>query len=244
METISHGEHLTQLRRSAVLFPVNCYLVSEDDGLTLVDTSLAGSAPAILAAARAASPLPIRRIALTHVHMDHAGSLDALHAALPEAEIIISVREARMLARDFTLDAAEPQVKVRGGWPVCTTRPTRTVVPGERIGSLEVVAAPGHTPGQVAFLDTRAGGTLIAGDALSTHFGIAVAGVSRALFPFVAMGTWHKPTALATAKALRALHPARLAVGHGPVLSQPEAAMDRAIAEATRRFGVEAAHGA
>jgi glyoxylase-like metal-dependent hydrolase (beta-lactamase superfamily II) len=243
MDTISHGDHLTQLRRRTVLFPVNCYLVGEDDGLTLVDTGLAGSAAAILAAARAQGA-PIRRIALTHVHMDHAGSLDALHAALPDAEVIVSAREARMLARDFSLDANEPQAKVRGGWPICSTRPTRTVAPGDRIGSLEVVAAPGHTPGQVAFLDTRQGGTLIAGDALSTHFGIAVAGVSRALFPFVAMGTWHKPTALATAKALRALNPARLAVGHGSVLTQPEAAMDQAIAEAARRFGVQAAHAA
>jgi len=33
-------------------FPVNCYLVREDDGLTLIDTGISGSAPAILAAAR------------------------------------------------------------------------------------------------------------------------------------------------------------------------------------------------
>lgn len=236
MDTILHGERLIQLRRRTVLFPVNCYLLREDDGLTLIDTGLSGSAPAILAAARAAGA-PIRRIALTHVHVDHAGSLDALHAALPDAEVIVSAREARLLARDFTLDPGEAQVKVRGGFPVCTTRPTRTVTPGERIGSLEVVAAPGHTPGHVAFLDTR-DGTLIAGDALSTHFGIAVAGVTKPLFPFVAMGTWHKPTALETARALRALNPARLAVGHGPVLEQPAAAMDAAIAEAARRFGI------
>ena len=236
MDTILHGERLIQLRRRTVLFPVNCYLLREDDGLTLIDTGLSGSAPAILAAARAAGA-PIRHIALTHVHVDHAGSLDALHAALPDAEVIVSAREARLLARDFTLDPGEAQVKVRGGFPVCTTRPTRTVTPGERIGSLEVVAAPGHTPGHVAFLDTR-DGTLIAGDALSTHFGIAVAGVTKPLFPFVAMGTWHKPTALETARALRALNPARLAVGHGPVLEQPAAAMDAAIAEAARRFGI------
>lgn len=240
MESIAHGEHLTQLLRRTPLFPINCYLVREDDGLTLVDTGLSGSAPAILAAAHALGA-PIRRIALTHVHVDHAGSLDALHAALPEAEVIVSTREARLLARDFSLDPSEPQTKVRGGWPVCTTRPTRTVMPGERIGSLEVIAAPGHTPGQVAFFDTR-DGTLIAADALSTHFGIAVAGVTRLLFPFVAMGTWHKPTALATAKALRAFDPARLAVGHGPVLEQPAAAMDAAIVEAARRFGVPASH--
>ncbi|HLZ23598.1 MAG TPA: MBL fold metallo-hydrolase [Ktedonobacterales bacterium] len=242
MDTITCGEHLTQLTRRTLLFPINCYLVREEDDLTLVDTGLAGSAPAILEAARTLRA-PIRRIVLTHVHMDHAGSLDALHAALPEAEVIVSTREARLLARDFSLDANEPQVKVRGGFPVCATRPTRTVAPGERIGSLEVIAAPGHTPGQVAFLDIR-NRNLIAGDAISTHFGIAVAGISKMLFPFVAMGTWDKPTALRTAQALRALDPARLAVGHGPVLEQPAAAMDAAITEATRRFGGRASRAA
>lgn len=235
MQSIQHGERLTQLLRRTPLFPINCYLVREDDGLTLVDTGLSGSAKDILAAAKQLGA-PIRRIALTHAHMDHAGSLDALHEALPDAEVIVSVREARLLARDFSLDANEPQVKIRGGWPVCATRPTRTVTPGESVGSLRVVAAPGHTPGQIAFLDTR-DGTLIAGDALSTHFGPAVAGVSKLLFPFVAMGTWHKPTALATAKSLRALDPSRLAAGHGPVLTNPATAMDAAISTATRRFG-------
>lgn len=238
MAPVSHGDYLVQLTRRTPLFPVNCYLVREDDGLTLIDTGLSGTAPAILEAAQALGA-PIRRILLTHVHMDHIGSLDALHAALPDAEIIVSVRETRLLARDFSLDAAEPQAKIRGGFPVVATRPTRTVTPGERAGSLEVIAAPGHTPGHVALLDTR-DGTLIAGDALSTHFGVAVAGVSKLLFPFVAMGTWHKPTALATAKALRARGPARLAVGHGPVLEQPAAAMDAAIAEAARRFNERA----
>ncbi len=114
--------------------------------------------------------------------------------------------------------------------------PTRTVTPGGRVGSLEVIAAPGHTRGQIAFVDTR-DGTLLAGDALSTHYGVAVAGVAKPLFPFVAMGTWHKPTALETAKALRALDAARLAVGHGPVLEQPAAALDMALAEAERHFG-------
>lgn len=244
MDTTTHGKYLTQLRRRTLLFPINCYLVREDDGLTLVDTGLSGTAPAILDAAQAIGA-PIRRLALTHVHMDHVGSLDALHTALPDAEVIVSAREARLLARDFSLDTTEPRVKIRGGFPVATTRPTRAVAPGERIGSLEVIPAPGHTPGHIAFLDTR-DGTLIAGDALSTHFGAAVAGVAKPLFPFVAMGTWHKPTALQTVKALRALDPARLAVGHGPVLegSAAAAAMSQAIDEAARRFSRRGAHDA
>ena len=45
------------------------------------------------------------------------------------------------------------------------------------------------------------------------------------------MATWHKPTALESARALRALDPARLAVGHGPIVDAPGAAMDKAIDE-------------
>jgi len=71
---------------------VNCYLVREDDGLTLVDTMIGGSAKAIQAAA-AGLDAPIVRIALTHAHTDHIGSLDALYALLPEAEVLISSRD-------------------------------------------------------------------------------------------------------------------------------------------------------
>ncbi len=56
---------------------VNCYLVREDDGLTLVDTMIPGSQKKILAAAERLGA-PIKRIVLTHAHGDHIGSLDAL----------------------------------------------------------------------------------------------------------------------------------------------------------------------
>src|SRR5207244_5178805 len=99
--------------------------------------------------------LPIVRIVLTHAHIDHVGSLDALHAALPNAQVAISERDARFLTGDKSLDSSEPQVPLRGGYPVCTTKPTLLLHEGDRIGSLEVVAAPGHTASHVAFLNTR-----------------------------------------------------------------------------------------
>jgi glyoxylase-like metal-dependent hydrolase (beta-lactamase superfamily II) len=98
---------------------------------------------------------------------------------------------------------------------------------------LEVIASPGHTPDHVSFLDVR-DRTLIAGDAFQTRGGMAVSGVVRPLFPFPALATWHKPTALTSAQALRALNPTRLAVGHGRVLEEPLAMMDQAIAVARR----------
>jgi glyoxylase-like metal-dependent hydrolase (beta-lactamase superfamily II) len=209
---------------------VNAYLVGEDDGLTLVDTMVPRSAKPILAAAKQLGA-PIVRIALTHAHGDHIGSLDDLAAALPDAEVLISARDARLLQKDMTLEPSEPKDKLRGGYPGARTRPTRTLSPGENVGSLEVVAAPGHTPGQVAFLDRR-DRTLLCGDAFSTLGGVATAAKANPRFPLVAMATWHRPTALQTARELRALDPARLAPGHGRVVEAPGAAMDAVIAKA------------
>jgi glyoxylase-like metal-dependent hydrolase (beta-lactamase superfamily II) len=207
---------------------VNAYLVPEDDGLTLIDTMLPRSEKKILAAAEALGA-PIRRIVLTHAHGDHIGSLDALAAALPDAEVLISSRDARLLAKDMSLDPGEPEDKLRGDYRGAKTTPTRTFEPGDRIGSLEVVASPGHTPGHVALLDTR-DRTLFCGDAFTTLGGVATTDKIRLPFPLASMATWDPATELESARALGALQPARLAPGHGKVVEAPGAAMDRAIA--------------
>lgn len=217
-----------QIRRFGM---VNAYLVYEDDGLTLIDTALPGSAKVILAAARDARS-PIRRIVLTHAHQDHIGSLDKLAAELPEAEVLISSREARLLRKDKSLDPGEPQNKPRGSFSGARTKPTRHVEPGDTIGSLEVLAAPGHTPGQIALLDLR-DHTLFCGDAFSTLGGVATSAKVNPRFPLPGLATWHKPTALESARSLRTREPKALAPGHGSVVEDPIAAMDAAIARAS-----------
>jgi glyoxylase-like metal-dependent hydrolase (beta-lactamase superfamily II) len=209
---------------------VNAFLVREEDGLTLVDTTLAGGARRILAAAAGAGA-PITRIALTHAHGDHIGSLDALAKALPGVEIVIGARDARLLQKDRTMDPGEPQAKLRGSYPGADTRPTRTVAEGDRVGSLEVIETPGHTPGHVAYRDTR-DGTVFCGDVFSTLGGLATTAHMNPRFPLPAFATWHRPTDLASARTLRALDPARLAPGHGPVVASPGAQMDAAIRKA------------
>jgi glyoxylase-like metal-dependent hydrolase (beta-lactamase superfamily II) len=205
---------------------VNAYLVREDDGLTLIDCVLPRSEGAILAAARELGA-PIVRIALTHAHGDHVGSLDALAGRLGDVEVLITERDAALLAGDSSLRPGEPG-KVRGSVKGVKTRPTRTIAAGERVGSLEVVDSPGHTPGHVAFLDTR-DRTLYCGDAYSTLGGLATSAKPNWRFPLPALATWHRPTALRSARELRALDPAALAPGHGKVVQAPGAQMDHAV---------------
>jgi glyoxylase-like metal-dependent hydrolase (beta-lactamase superfamily II) len=221
---------VTRIRRFGV---VNAFLVAEDDGLTLVDTTLPGGAKAILRAATGLGA-PIVRIALTHAHGDHIGSLDALAEALPGVEVSISARDEPLLAKDLTPRSGEPaDAKLRGDYRGARTRPSRTLSAGDRVGSLEVIAAPGHTPGHVAFLDVR-DRTLLAGDAFSTLGGVATSARPNPRFPLPWSATWHRPTALRSARELRALSPTRLAVGHGPVIDAPAVAMDAAIARGAR----------
>jgi glyoxylase-like metal-dependent hydrolase (beta-lactamase superfamily II) len=234
MKVTASSNNLFQLTRFVAF---NCYLVREDDGFTLIDTNMSGQAQAIMQEASKLG-LPIVRILLTHAHVDHVGSLDALHVALPQAQVAISERDERFLSGDMSLDPSEPQVPLRGGYPVCQTKPTVLLHDGDRIGSLEVIATPGHTPGHVAFLDTR-DRSVIVGDAFQTLGGVAVAGTFKLLFPLPALATWHKGLSLESARKLLALQPSALAVGHGRVLNNPQAAMERAIGVMERSLARE-----
>lgn len=235
MKATASGDNLFQLTYYGF---VNVYLVREDDGFTLIDTALGGCAKSIVQEAQRLGS-PIVRIVPTHAHTDHIGGLDALHELLPEAEVAMPARDARFLAGDMSLDADEPQAKLRGGWVVRKTRPARLLQEGDRVGSLEVINTPGHTPGHASFLDTR-DRTIIAGDAFQTMGAVAVSG-TMTVFPLPAFATWYKPLCLESARKLLALQPSLLAVGHGRLLSNPQEAMQRAIHVMERNLAKEQA---
>jgi glyoxylase-like metal-dependent hydrolase (beta-lactamase superfamily II) len=213
-------DNLVQLNR---LRFVNAYLVREDDGFTLVDTTVGGGADALVSAAQAAGGT-IVRIALTHGHGDHVGSLDALKEKLGDAvQVLMPDLDAQIHAGEHTVDG-----KLPGSWPKLQTRPDVRLQPGDRVGSLEVVPTPGHTPGHVSFLDTR-DRSVIAGDVFTSIGGVQVSDRMRFPFPLAAMATWDKAKDRESARTLRSLEPTLLVVGHGPAVRSPGEAMDKAI---------------
>lgn len=224
MKTRRVTDHITQLTR---MHFVNAFLVREEDGLTLVDTTMGGAADSLVAAADAAGA-PIRRIALTHGHGDHVGSLDALRERFgTEVEVLMPELDARILAGE------KPDGKLPGSWPTITTIPDVRLAAGDRVGSLEVIPTPGHSPGHVSYVDTR-DRSLIVGDVFTAYGGVQVTSHFHLRFPFAAMATWDKQRDVQSARDLAALSPSLLLVGHGPATSEPGAAIDRAIRSAER----------
>ena len=112
---------------------MNCYLVEEDDGLTLVDSTISSPAAAVAALAKQAGK-QLRRLALTHAHGDHVGGVSGVRKLFPGVEVSISERDGRILAGDKTLLPAEPQTPVKGSFVKVDWKPDRLLKPGDRVG--------------------------------------------------------------------------------------------------------------
>ncbi|WP_409253025.1 MBL fold metallo-hydrolase [Bacillus sp. SCS-153A] len=230
---VTKRNHLYQLAFMPKFFPVNCYLVEEEDSLTLIDAALPFCAADILKAVENIGK-PLKRVLLTHVHSDHIGALDKLKAALPELEVWVPAREERLMRGDRSLDPGESPKPIKGGLPEkLKTKADFFMNDGDKIGSLSASETPGHTPGSMSFLDTR-DDSLIAGDAFQTRGRAAVAGQLVITFPFPAMATWCKDTALLSAEKIKSHNPSLLAVGHGRMLENPAAHIEKAIQYAKR----------
>src|SRR5713226_924947 len=124
MRITHHGEHLLQLTRYPALFPMNCYLVKEEDGLTLVDTTFSSPAPDVERLSGELG-LKLRRIALTHAHGDHVGGVSGVRERLAGIEVSIGVRDARLLAGDKAPAPGEPPYSAKGMLPTVPWKPDR-----------------------------------------------------------------------------------------------------------------------
>jgi glyoxylase-like metal-dependent hydrolase (beta-lactamase superfamily II) len=216
------SQHSFQITRFGFF---NCYLVRQQDGFTLIDTGFAGAGDRIITIA-AGLGAPIRRIALTHAHGDHVGSVDEIlrrvaanrQTAEDGVELAASPRSIPLLRKppDKTHPVVEPGGAIKGSLPGISSRLTKELQQDDMFGSLRVIETPGHIPGHLSFLDER-DGTLFAGDALTCVSRLCVAGYSPWYFPMPNLFTWQKRIALDSAWRLLDYPIRQFASGHGKV---------------------------
>ena len=168
-----------------------------------------------------------RLIALTHIHLDHAGGTGTLAARWPEVQIAVHERGARHMIDPSRL--LESATRLYGAdmerlWgevlPVPEERVT-VLAGGERLGDLEVAYTPGHASHHVSYWDARSR-TVFAGDVA----GVRIEPLDYVLAPTpppdVDIEAWHDSIAL-----LRRWRPERLAVTHFGAAADPPTHLDR-----------------
>lgn len=233
MKVTKHDDFLYMITKLSM---INCYLVVEDDGVTLIDTLTRGAGRAILDVIKQ-TDRQLKRVMITHAHTDHVGAADEILSANPNVDFLVQERSVPILSGDLSLERNEPRGGIlRMAYGTVRSPVTGAFRDGDRIGSLLAIATPGHTSGHFAFFDER-NQTLIAGDCWQTLGGLAVAGDTRWRFPMPAWGTWHRPTNLASARKTLEFTPTHLAVGHGRILRNALRPMKMAVERASNRIG-------
>ncbi|AGL15478.1 MBL fold metallo-hydrolase [Actinoplanes sp. N902-109] len=149
-------------------FPIgHAYLWESSDGLTLIDTSLPGSAPYIAEAIEGLGHRrsDLRRLLLTHFHQDHVGSATDI-AAWSDTVVYAHQADAPVIRGEAPGPAPEladwerslfdqVQSRIPSDRPA-PVRVDQELEDGDLVdlgggGQAVTLAVPGHTPGSVAF---------------------------------------------------------------------------------------------
>ena len=150
----------------------NAGVVVDDDGITVIDTLMVRSQWEPFAAAVHALDRPVRRVVLTHAHVDHVGGTKSF----PHAAVYASTVTSALLDQEMPIDAYKAfmpafedefdELAERG------TRPATHEVDGaaQLTPRLELLPASGHTSGDLMVLVPDAD-VLFAGDLC--FFGVA-----------------------------------------------------------------------
>jgi glyoxylase-like metal-dependent hydrolase (beta-lactamase superfamily II) len=104
----------------------NTYLIERDDGLTIIDPG-PDDAEHVADVLRAAGPMPITRLVLTHAHSDHHGATQAMQAATGAPAWGCAIGAPAKFVADHRLED------------------------GGAVAGLRAIFTPGHAPDHLSF---------------------------------------------------------------------------------------------
>jgi glyoxylase-like metal-dependent hydrolase (beta-lactamase superfamily II) len=215
---------------------VRAFLLDHGE-LTLIDTLFEDDARGVVDAIRRLGrrPSDLERIVLTHAHRSHLGGLAALKQATGatvfahewEADIVSGDRRAQpvTLRPTQSLRLWPFQLGLALGRPKHAPCPVDEVVADDAaVGPLQVLHAPGHSPGHLAFFWPERG-VLLAGDAIATW---------PKLCPGWKAFTLNTEQHAESLRRLAALDARVVGVGHGDAITEGAADRVRALATQAR----------
>jgi len=211
---------------------IGVYVVETTDGPALFDTGPTSTVPALEAglAARGLSLDEFRHVLLSHIHLDHAGAAGTIVRQHPHLQVWVSEVGAPHLVDPSRLERSARRLYGElfdDLWGELAPVPEQNVhiAAGDVLG-WEAFPTTGHASHHVSYLRD---GTLLAGDAA----GVRMPGADYVLPvsppPDIDVEAWH-----ATAAAIRARQPERLALIHFGVHEDVTEHLDRLEAELDR----------
>jgi glyoxylase-like metal-dependent hydrolase (beta-lactamase superfamily II) len=203
------------------------YLI-EGTAPVLVETGSQSSVPALLKAleAHGVAPADLAGVAVTHIHLDHAGGVGDVARAFPQATVYVHEKGARHLVDPSRLVASASQVygplldSLYGRLDPTPADRIRVLHDGEEITvgpsrSLVTVDSPGHAKHHLALHDSESG-ILFAGDAVGVR--LPDSGVLR---PATPPPDFDLDQAITSLRKFRQRTPSGVALAHYGLLPNP-----------------------
>lgn len=197
---------------------VNCYLIVEPDGVTLIDAGMSKTKVLKYLTALGKQPADLKRIIITHADPDHVGALADLVEA-SGARVLASAIEAKAIAAGRAsrpLKSRLAALVLKVFMSIFRQKPARVdhlLSGGQTLsvaGVLQVVDTPGHTPGHIS-LYVPASAVLFCGDSME-------AGRDGRLRLAPSARTWDEEHAKESVRIQQALGAEIVCAGHGPVV--------------------------
>ena len=203
------------------------YLI-EGPAPVLIETGSQSSVPALLAAleAHGVAPSDLAGVAVTHIHLDHAGGVGDVAAVFPEATVYVHEKGARHLVDPSRLVDSAARVygplldSLYGRLTATPAERVHVLADGEAIDvgggrTLVTVDSPGHAKHHLALHDTSSG-ILFAGDAVGVR--LPDAGILR---PATPPPDFDLDQAVGSLRKFRDRSPTGVALAHYGLLPDP-----------------------